>query len=52
MLNMSSKVWMVLSDYPSDLGWKVVLRCNFVPMDAWNPLQDLKINLYLDLTQH
>ena len=31
VFNISSKVWMVISDYPSVWGWYVVLRFSLVP---------------------
>ena len=41
---MSSKVWTVLSDWPSVYGWKVVLKCKVMPKIFYNLGQNQDMN--------
>ena len=41
----SSRVWMVLSDWPSVWGWNVVLRFNFIPNACCKLGHNLDVNL-------
>ena len=43
--NMSSRVCMVLSDWPLVCGWKAMLRFNSVPIADWNHPQNLEASL-------
>ena len=44
-LRRSSRVWMVLSDWPSVWGWNVVLKFNFVPIACCKLGHNLDVNL-------
>ena len=45
--SISSKVWMVLSDWPSVWGWKVVLKSNLVPKALCNSCQPVnRVHLF------
>jgi len=43
--SISSNVWMVLSDWPSDWRWKAMLMHNSVPITDWKPCQNFETNL-------
>ena len=43
-INISSKIWIVLSDWPSVWGWKAILNCTLVPIASWNFTQNRDVN--------
>lgn len=49
-LNKSSKIWIVLLDYPFIWGWKVMLKFNFILKACWILGQrwELKLGSWLD----
>jgi len=43
--SMSSRIWMVLFDWSSVCGWKIVLNFYSVPISFYKLCQNLKLNL-------
>lgn len=48
--HISSKVYQILSDYPSIYEWKVILKCSLVPKTICKLFQNMDVN-YVSLTK-